>query len=232
MKNLSNFHYAMNLLNILYGITIQEDEFEEIALTGWNLIGNKRTRIYRYKAVVSDCEKGIKLPCNCDYIEAVTTNFEDWNYSTNDTPNGNIRSAYIESYIEHRKEYKDPLYASGKFIKYERVNDTLYFDKPYGEINILYKGELLDDEGLPEITDKEAVALATYCAYILKYKEGLQTSNPTIIQLSETLRQKWLIQCDQARVDYYMSQNEWDQVLDAKNSWNRKQHNRSYKIYK
>ena len=76
MKNLSNFHYAMNLLNILYGITIQEDEFEEIALTGWNLIGNKRTRIYRYKAVVSDCEKGIKLPCNCDYIEAVTTNFE------------------------------------------------------------------------------------------------------------------------------------------------------------
>lgn len=232
MKNLSDFHYAMNLLNILYGITIQEDEFEEIALTGWNLIGNKRTRIYRYKAVVSDCEKGIKLPCNCDYIEAVTTNFEDWNYSTNDTPNGNIRSAYIESYIEHRKEYKDPLYASGKFIKYERVNDTLYFDKPYGEINILYKGELLDDEGLPEITDKEAVALATYCAYILKYKEGLQTSNPTIIKLSETLRQKWLIQCDQARVDYYMSQNEWDQVLDAKNSWNRKQHNRSYKIYK
>ena len=55
---------------------------------------------------------------------------------------------------------------------------------------------MLDDEGLPEITDKEAVALATYCAYILKYKEGLQTNNPTIIQLSETLRQKWLIQCD------------------------------------
>ena len=68
------------------------------------ILGNKRTRIYRYKAIVSDCEKGIKLPCNCDYIEAITTNFEDWNYSTNDTPNGNIHSAYIESYIEHRKE--------------------------------------------------------------------------------------------------------------------------------
>ena len=138
-------------------------------------------RIYRYKTIVDNCKKGVQLPCNVDRIEAVTTNFEEWAYSTNDTPNGNIRSAYIESYIEHRKAFKDPLYASGKFIKYERVGDMLYFDKPYGEINILYRGEMLDEQGLPEITDKEATALATYCAYIIKYKEGLQTNNANII---------------------------------------------------
>jgi hypothetical protein len=28
-----------------------------------------------------------------------------------------------------------------------------------------------------------------------------------------------------------MSQNEWDEVLDAKTSWNRKQYNKSLKIY-
>ena len=228
----NDFHYSMSLLNMLYGITIQEDEFEEIALIGWNLIGNKRMRIYRYKTTVDNCKKGVQLPCNVDRIEAVTTNFEEWAYSTNDTPNGNIRSAYIESYIEHRKAFKDPLYTSGKFIKYERVGDMLYFDKPYGEINILYRGEMLDEQGLPEITDKEATALATYCAYIIKYKEGLQTNNANIIQLAEDLRRKWLVQCDQARAGYYLSQNELDQILDARTNWNRKQYGKSLKIYR
>ena len=229
---LNNFHYAMSLMNTLYGITIPEDEWEEIALTGWNLIGNKRTRIYRFSTCINDCSQGVQLPCNVDSLEAVTTNFEEWNYSTNDTPNGNIHSAYVESYIEHRKAFRDPLYAKGKFIKYERVGDTLYFDRPHEQVNILYRGEILDESGLPEITDKEATALATSCAYVIKYKEGIQTNNANIIALAENLRLKWLTQCDQARVGYYISQNEWDQILDAKTSWNRKQHSKSLKLYR
>ena len=229
---LNNFHYAMSLMNTLYGITIPEDEWEEIALTGWNLIGNKRTRIYRFSTCINDCSQGVQLPCNVDSLEAVTTNFEEWNYSTNDTPNGNIHSAYVESYIEHRKAFRDPLYAKGTFIKYERVGDTLYFDRPHEQVNILYRGEILDESGLPEITDKEATALATYCAYVIKYKEGIQTNNANIIALAENLRLKWLTQCDQARVGYYISQNEWDQILDAKTSWNRKQHSKSLKLYR
>lgn len=228
----NDFHYSMSLLNMLYGITVQEDEFEEIALVGWNMIGNKRMRVYRYKTCVSNCEEGVELPCNCDQIEAVTTDFEEWNYSTNDTPNGDISSSFIEAYIENRKAFRDPLYAKGKFIKYERVGDTLYFDRPHGKINILYKGQILDDSGLPQITDSEARALATYLAYIMKYREGLQTNNVNIIKLAEDLRLKWLLQADQARTDYYMSQNDWDKVLDAKTSWNRKQFGKSLKLYK
>jgi hypothetical protein len=174
---MNNFHYAMSLLDTLYGINMQEDDFEEIALIGWKLIGNKRTRIYRYSTTVDDCSEGVELPCNVDELEAVTTDFEDWNYSTNDTPNGDINSAYTEEYIEGRKQFRSPLYAPGKFIRYERVGNTLYFDHPHGKIHILYKGELLDDDGLPEITDKEAMALATYCAYVTKFKEGLATNN-------------------------------------------------------
>lgn len=227
----NDFHYSMNLLNQLYGITLQEDQFEEIALVGWKLIGNKRTRIYRYKTSINNCEEGVQLPCNCEQIEAVTTNYEEWNYTTNDTPNGNIHSAYVESYIEHRKAYRHPLYASGKFIKYELVGDTLYFDRPHQEINILYRGELLDDDGLPQLTEKEALALATYCASIVKYKEGLKTNNANILQLAKDLQKDWRTQCDQARVGYYISQNEWNQILDAKTSWQRKQHNKSNKMY-
>jgi len=39
----------------------------------------------------------------------------------------------------------------------------------------------MDDDGLPELTDKEATAIATYIAYITKFKEGLITNNPNII---------------------------------------------------
>lgn len=230
--SLNDFHYAMSLMETLYGITMQEDQFEEIALVGWNLIGNKRTRLYRYSTCVSNCDEGVQLPCNADILEAVTTDFEEWNYSTNDTPNGDINSAFVESYIEHRKAFRDPLYASGKFIRYERVGDMLYFDRPHGKINILYKGLILDDDGLPKITDKEASALATYCAYVSKFKEGLMTNNPNIIQLANALKQQWSVQCDQARVGHYMSQNEWDEVLDAKTSWNRKIHGKSLKVYR
>lgn len=229
---LNNFHYAMSLLDTLYDINIQEDQFEEIAVIAWQYIGNRRMKIYRYQTCVNSCTEGVELPCNVDQIEAVTTNWEDWNYSTNDTPNGDLNSAYTEAYIEHRKYFKDPMYAHGKFIKYEKVGNTLYFDRPWGIINILYRGEMLDDDGLPEITDKEAIAIATYCAYVTKYKEGIKTNNANIVQFAESLRQKWLVQVDQARTDYYMSQNEWDQVLDAKTNWNRKQHNRSYKMYR
>lgn len=228
---MNNFKYSMSLLNTMFGITIQEDDFEEIAIQGWNMIGNKRIRIYRYSTCVDECQDGVELPCNVDQLEAVTTDWEDWNYSTNDTPNGNIYSAFVESYIEHRKAFRDPLYASGKFINYERVGDKLYFDRPYGKINILYRGLQLDDDGLPEITDKEALAVATFCAYTIKYKEGLITNNPNIIALAENLRNQWLLRADQARNDYYMSQNEWNQVLDAKTSWNRKSHSRSFKMY-
>lgn len=231
--NTNDFHYAMSLCQTLYGIELQEDMFEEIGLVAWGLIGNKRTKIYRYSTCMNACSNNtIELPCNCDYIESITTSWEDWNSSSNLYPNGDINSAYVEEYIESRKQFHNPLYQSGKFIKYERVGDTLYLDRPYGKVNILYRGIILDEDGLPELTDKEALAIATYCAYITKYKEGLQTNNANLIQMANTLKQQWHIQCDQARTDQYLSQNEWDEVLEAKNSWNRKVYNKSLKLYK
>lgn len=229
---MENFHYGLSLLDTIYGLDIPEEMYEEIALVGWNLIGNKRTRLYRYSVCVDQCSEGIQLPCNLIDLEAVTTDFEEWDYSNNTTPNGDINSAFTEQYIENRKAFKHPLYSSGKLIPYERVGDTLYFDKPYGKINILYKGLVLDEDDLPEITEKEAMALATYCAYIIKYKEGLATNNVNIINVANALKAQWGVQCDQARVDHYMSQNEWDQVLDAKNSWNRKSFGKSLKLYR
>lgn len=229
---MNDFNYIYTLANSLYGLELDPEEFEELGLTAWNLIGNKTTRLYRYCTKVSCQDLSIQLPCNCDIIEAVTYNHEDWNYSTNLTVNGDYNSQFTEQYIEARKLYQNPLYASGKYAKYERVGDILYFDKDYGQITILYKGIILDEDGLPQVTEKEALAIATYIAFAKKQKQGWITNNQNLIQMAQYLYQQWLKYCDSARVPLYINQNEMNEILDSKSSWNRKIYNKSYKPIK
>jgi hypothetical protein len=42
----------------------------------------------------------------------------------------------------------------------------LYVNKGLGKVTVLYHRELLDEDGLPEINDKEAIAIAEYIAYV------------------------------------------------------------------
>lgn len=226
---MNDFNYIYTVANSLYGLELEPEQFEELGLTAWNLIGNKTVRLYNYSADISCDNLSVQLPCNCDIIEAVTYNHEDWNYSTNKTVNGDYNSQFTEQYIEARKLYQAPLYISGKYAKYERVGDTLYFDKDYGKVNILYKGIILDEDGLPKVNEKEALAIATYIAFATKQKQGWITNNQNIIQLAQYLYQQWLKYCDSARVPLSIDQNTMNQVLDAKSSWNRKVYNKAYK---
>jgi len=40
---------------MLYGIDCEDEEFEEIGLLAWGLIGNKRIRLYRFTTSIDDC---------------------------------------------------------------------------------------------------------------------------------------------------------------------------------
>lgn len=225
---MNNFHYAISLAKTLYDVDGDLEDLEEIGLIAYNFIGNKNTRLYRAQL---DCVDGvIQLPCNVDIIEAVTyCGPEDWNYTSNHDYNGDWSSSYTEDYIESQKMYLDPFYISGKFVKYKRVGDKLYVNKGLGKVNILYHGILLDDEGLPEINDKEAVAIADYIAYTVKFKEALRTHNGNLANEAATLKQQWLLHCDAARVPEYVSQEEMDKILNVQSSWGRKVYHKSYK---
>ena len=222
-----NFHYVAVLLDQLYGVEMEEEDLEEIGLVAWEAIGNKDTRLYRYRACIGR-DNSITLPCNAQSVEAVTISHEDWNRSTNKTDFGDLDSAYIEDYIEGTKHFSNSYYMSGKLINYEQVGDILYFPRNYGTVNILYKGIVMDGDGLPFLTDKEAKAIATFLAYSQKYKEGLKTNNTVIINLAQNLEGKWLKYCDQARVTK-LSQNDMNDILDVKNNWDRKSYGISYK---
>ena len=227
-----DFHYIAVLLDMLYGIELDDEDLEEMGLLAWGLIGNRDTRLYRARLCIGS-DLSVTLPCNAveGGVELVTASYEDWARVTNYSELGDQRTSFIENLNEAEKYYPSPYYLPGKILKYEQVGDKLYFAHNYGTINVLYKGILADEEGLPQITDKEATAIATYIAYIIKYKEGLVTNNTVIINLAKSLKADWLQQCDQARVTY-LNQNDMNNILDVKNSWDRHAYGKGSKVIK
>lgn len=228
---MNNFKYAITLAQMLYDVDINDmDTLIEIGLVAYNFIGNKNTHL-EAEIVNVDSKSGlVKLPCKADLVEAITyPNIEDWNYTSNTKNFGDFNSLNIEQYIEKSKHSIDPLYLSGKLVKYRREGNYIYVTEPISQVCILYHSEQLDDDDLPLINDKEAVAIADYIAYTIKYKEALRSNNSAVFQMAQTIKKQWLIHCDAARVPEYVGQNEMNDLLEIASSHNRKVHGRSYK---
>lgn len=231
-----NFNLVYSTANELYGIDKQPEELEEIALIAWNKIGNSRYRLMNTIARICPKTLSVELPCDAEFamsdndvkIESVTYCYEDSQEQTNINP-FNVNSYIIETWIEGSKHHMSPFYSSGKYAKYQQNGRTLYFDKDYGTVHIKYKELITDNEGMPEISDKEAQAIATYIAYVEKQKEAWRTNNANLLQMSQYMYQQWLRQCDQARIPDNVSQNEMDQALNARTRWDRKIYEESYK---
>lgn len=225
-----NFHYSISLAQQLYDVEGDMEDLEEIGLVAFNMIGNKRTRLYRASLEIGSDGRAA-LPCNCDNIESVTYcgPGEDWARTSNIHQYGDIQSSYTENYIEGRKEFLDPIYQSGKFVKYRVEGDYIYVNKGFGKINILYHGEQLDEDGLPEITKNEAIAIADFIGWVQLNKKAEKTMNRVVSERANKAEQRWLIHCDKARQPDYLSQNDMDMILDALSSWNRKKKGYSYK---
>lgn len=225
-----NFYEAFFKARLLYGIEDNFEELEELGLIAWEKINTKHSKLYRYLAEVDKGTLSIELPCNCDQIEAVNTCREEWNRTSNIHRWGlDIHSLFTETYIEFRKRNLDPLYAPGEFIPYEISDGIMYFTQYYPKVQILYKGYVADDQGLPLITDNQAEAIATFIAFTKAQKQGYINRDPKQIEWAMFLENKWRSQCANARVSTYLSQNEMDEILDAKNSWNRKIYKKSLK---
>lgn len=227
-----NFNTAYTQAQELYGTALNPDEFETLGMIAWDRIGNKKTRLYRYQTSPSQNSAGmyyLELPCNADILEAVTADYEDYQKTSNmklaaDQPNG-----WVESYIESRTFNTGSLYVPGKYIEYERVDNILYFKDRFSTINVVFKGVLVDADGLPSLNSKELDAVAAFCAYTDTYKKALVTRDANLMQFAKDLEAKWKNLCTQARVPEYLNQNEMDRILDVSTSWDRKRYGKSFK---
>lgn len=228
---MNNFRYAISLAQMLYDVDINDmDTLIEIGLVAYTAIGNKNTQL-NVEIVNVDQKTGlVKLPCKADLIEAITDpRMEDWSYTSNVKNYGDFNTLNIEQYIERSKQSIDPLYISGRFIKYRREGDYIYVNEKIEQVCILYHVEQLDEDDLPLLNDKEALAIADYIAYTIKYKEALRSNNQAVFQMAQTIKKQWQVHCDAARVPEYVNQNEMNDLLEVVSSANRKVHGRSYK---
>ena len=224
---LLNMQTAYGLAETLYGTIISPDDFEELALNAWELINNKHTRLYSY---IGDTEcKELELPCNVSVIESVHIPIDDAKV-TDPSYNGfDVSGAFTERYIEHFKWNTDPLYSSGKLVKYREEDGTLVFSRDYRNVKVVYHGVVVDDEGLPLITSKESRAIAAYIAYMTMYKNSLVKRDATSFQFAQSLKEEWLRKCNAARVPAHLSLNDMNDILEVRVRWDRKQYGKSLK---
>lgn len=230
---LSNIKAAYGQCISLYGITPDEDSFEDLALTAWSKIGTKHTRLYRYEGSVKDGV--LELPCNLedpDLIESVHIPVPDAQLTSNST-NFPWQNIWIEAYIDRFPKSSDPYFHPGKLVKYDKGDSELYFAHNYPKVMIVYHGVFADEEdGLPLVNDKELTAIAAFVAYASLYKEGIKKRDTTLIKIAQTIKEDWLRACNSARIPDHLSQNDMDAILDAKVSWNRKAYRLSYSPHK
>ena len=61
-------------------------------------------------------------------------------------------------------------------------------------------------------------------AYIDLYKKSLVLRDSNSFQIAQAVKQEWLRACSDARVPEHISQNEMNEILDARTRWDRKQY--------
>lgn len=222
---LNNFYSVIPHLKTMFGLSVDEHDVEDIGLEAWDKIGNRRTNLYTFTAETTNCR--VPLPCNVLEIEAVTNDFVPFQ-KTDNKLSYNYSNEHIEEYAY---SLTDSFFQTkGSYIDYELNDDMseLIFKFYQPSVTVLYKGLQVDDNGLPYLTDREKSAIAEYIAYVVKFKEGMMTNNASAIELSSMINQKWKKSCANARISY-INQNEWDKILNAKTSWDRKSYNTSFK---
>jgi len=224
------FYTAMTMVKDFWGVSLTPDDFESYAYNAWNHIGNKDTKLYRYTTTISGGY--IDLPCNVDIIESVNSTMEDF-YKPENVTREDYSNLTAQSYIESRKTDQSPYYQRGKQLKYERSGNTLYFPTANQiDVVILYKGVLVDDDGLPSLNFKEIEAIANYCAFIYYRKKGSMTKDSALLQVSQLAQTAWQKSCDDARTPIELSQNFMNDLLDVQSSWDRKRFGKSFKPLK
>lgn len=227
MSALYNFNSAYSLVQTLYGIDPDPEEFEDIGMTAWELIGNKHTVLYRF--VGNTDHRELLLPCNVVDIESVHIPIADAQVTSNQAVFADLDNILTEHYIDAWRFLDDPFNQRGKLVKYKEGGDKLYFNRDYPNVMVVYHGILVDDEdGLPLINVREQKAIAAFVAYTETYKDAIRRKDKNFMAIAQDLKVEWLRRCNAARSVDHLSQNDMNMILDVKTRWDHKHFGKSH----
>lgn len=182
------------------------------------------------KVVVGDdgmCDLGLDMK----YIKAVSTNeglFESWNTKQRLDFTDSDRTADEFSALKTDFSYSNEI-VIGEFVDFKVVDKSTIKVSPIltgKEVYVLSQAPVLGDDGLPLFTMAQVEALMYQVALLYAQKQMFKGCNNLDIKF---LMDRASRKTAQARVPDYISDNEWDAILDVKTSFDRKSYNKNFK---
>jgi hypothetical protein len=233
-----NIRAGLPVLKTMYGLHMDEYDYIDIAVD--TLRNIKHFGITEYVSYITASAAGkVSLPCNMDTIDAVTT--EEMGRKAYSTRvefemDGilNTDTFYTMERIMTSLGRMAPPGLAGSvgkgYISYQLEGKTINVGKEYAgkRIAIAFTGIATDLEGLPLITRKQANALAATTARVIAVK-GANRGDKALASMVEyyTGISGRLIQA--ASIPEDITDNELDEVLNAKTTFNKKSYNRPTK---
>ena len=95
---LHNIKSAYSLANTLYSISMDPNDFEDVALNGWELIGNKHSELVR--EILHPQGNKVKVPCGAIMIESVHLPCPDYQTTSSSSNTILFENAYTERYSD------------------------------------------------------------------------------------------------------------------------------------
>lgn len=239
-----DFMYGKFLLMRLFNIDLHADDYVEDAYNVFRDIGNIAIAHHAFRCTADEMGEVI-LPCNVEFIEAVTTNQKiehdgllinisqpELTYNPNSFIPGIITSKDLPEDFFYTE-----LHPAGDFIPYELIGNKggkkirVQEESAGKEITVIYRGIVMDDDGNPCITRKEADAIAYKIAFMETQKKTF-LGDPQASSLLSYIKGESATKMQSAKIPEYLSQNFLNSLLDAKVSHGRKIFNSSYKTLK
>jgi hypothetical protein len=233
-----NIRAGLSVLKTMYGMHIDEYDYLDIAVDTLRNIKHFGTTEYVSFITVDSSGKAM-LPCNMDSIDAVTTQemgrkaFASRVEFDMDGILGTDTYYSMEGTMKALGLTARPGLAgsSGKgYISYQLDGKTISVGREHAgqRIALAFTGITTDLEGLPLITRKQSNALAAVAARVLAVR-GANRGDKNLASMVEyyTGITGRLVQA--ASIPEDLTDNELDEVLNAKTSFNRKSINRPTK---
>jgi hypothetical protein len=199
-------------LSTMFGITdIDENTILDSAQIALPLIGNIYTSTYLYEGT-ADSNGDIFLPCNVGIIKSVSI-------GTKYHPCKRLSIIGTHSCCQMEEVSENEF--QGNLINFEFLGNKVKINSQYKtKVHIIYGGYTSDDNGLPMIDEKTAIALAHYCN--MNYQRKKVYSGIGRADLLQMAIAEWQKACNQARVSDYITDNFIDglrKILKKKDIW-------------
>lgn len=236
-----NIRSGLPVLKSTYGLSINEFDYLDLAVDNLRDIRNFGTTEYISYLEVDDNGR-VELPCNIDTIDAVTTYkmgikvFDTrvvYDKSNSFGTDDYFTAIDIMKNLDHLPNLGLADYKRAGFLSYqlEGKNIVVNREESGNRIAVAYTGISVDEEGYPLITRKQSNALAALAARQIITKLAM-TGNKGAASTLEFIEIKASRLKQAASIPEDITDNEMDEVFNAKTSFNRKAYNRPSKISK